>query len=110
MGIWKVAFFLISYSSLHLEGKPSLEDDNRKPISNRKLLDFLTAKAEPYSSTQLDRGNYFCGNYGQPYDLYVYLLTMSLTGDILDSRMIRKRCHYLENPPQKYTVWDLARK
>lgn len=112
MAIWKITFFLLFYSSLHVKGKATLENDNRKTISNRKLLDLLTAKVQshPPGSIQLDRDNYFCGNYGKPYNLYDYLLPISLTDDIFDSGMIRKRCHYLKGYKQKYTVWDLLRK
>lgn len=107
MTLWKIIYIIVLYILSEITSNPIPDNRNNKKMSDRKWFDLFTSRTRP---VQLYGDYYLCKNYGKPYDLYDYLYSIPGTDDIFESQITPNRCRYLEEPPQKYTVWDLTRK
>lgn len=70
-------------------------------------------KVEQATTSRLIRriqNDYLCNYYASPaYDQSLVFSPLSSSSYRISLRAIRERCRYLEEPSQKYSVWDLVR-
>lgn len=114
MSLCKVTCFLIWFVLLQVKGNPlphEIGSSNVEYKNNGIVRNLLRARAhelvKSHSSSlrslRRSQNYYLCGDRNSFFPLASFDYS-------LDLRQLRQRCRYFEEPWQKYTTWDLARR
>lgn len=101
MLLWRIINFVILYMVLGINGNPLAEKTSeRNAEAQRALISKLLIRRI--------KNNYLCRYYANPaYEQYFSSSPLTSTDYLINLRSLRARC--LEQPSQKYSVWDLVR-